>query len=176
MSGMQVVLFRHGPAEDRETFSRTGRPDRERPLTDKGARRTRQAAGGLASLLPGANLVGASPYTRARQTADIIAEVYEDAGRSPEKLVVDAMQPGAEPEDVCRLLAARSSDAAAVLVGHEPDLSSLMAWLTSGQPDGFAHFGKAAACLIELPASPARGSGELLWFLPPSILRRLAES
>lgn len=174
MESMQVVLFRHGIAEDREAFARTGRPDSERPLTDKGMRRTRQAADGLVSILPGARVVAASPYERARQTADIVAGACADAGRPPERATLDAMQPGGDPLEICRWLADRPATDVAVLVGHEPDLSALMAWLTSGRANGSARFKKAAACLVEFPSLPERGRGALHWFLPPAILRRLA--
>lgn len=174
MAGMRVVLFRHGIAEDREAFARTGAPDSRRPLTDKGRRRTRQAATGLVSVVPGPYLVVASPYERARQTADIVASACADAGRPPERATLEAMQPGGDPPEICRWLAGRSAMDVAVLVGHEPDLSDLMAWFTSGRADGFARFKKAAACLVGFPSLPERGGGALHWFLPPAVLRQLA--
>lgn len=175
MATMQVALFRHGIAENRESFVRSGSPDSDRPLTDKGTRRTRQAAAGLLHVLSAPDVVGTSPYLRARQTADIVARVCEDAGRAPERDTIDAMRPGGDPREICQWLAKRPADDTAVLVGHEPDLSGFMAWLTAGSRDGFARFKKAGACLIELPGQPARGAGELQWVLPPAVLRWLAQ-
>lgn len=175
MAGMQVVLFRHGVAEDPAVFAREGSSDSERPLTDKGARRTRRAATGLVRILPLPHVVGTSPYVRARQTADIVADACKAAGRVPERDTVDAMQPGGDRQEICRWLARRSTTEVAVLVGHQPDLSGLMAWFTSGQPDGFARFKKAGGCLIEFSSRPEQGAGELLWFLPPAVLRRIAK-
>lgn len=175
MVAMQVVLFRHGIAEDRESFALSGSPDCDRPLTDKGTRRTRRAAAGLLRVLSAPDIVGTSPYVRARQTADIVARVCEEAGRAPERDTIDAMQPGGDPQKICRWLVERPAGDTAVLVGHEPDLSGFMAWLTVGKADGFARFKKSGACLIELPAGPARGSGELQWVLPPTVLRWLAQ-
>lgn len=172
---MQIVLFRHGVAEDQDAFARTGLPDADRPLTDKGTARTRQAAAGLMTLIGEPDAVVASPYVRARQTADIVAEICEGAGGAPDRELLDAMRPGGDAGEIARWLARRGRSETAVLVGHEPDLSDLMAWFTSGQPDGFARFKKSGACLIELTAVPAQGSGELLWLLPPAILRRLAK-
>lgn len=175
MATMQVVLFRHGIAEDRDAFAATGAPDCQRPLTDKGARRARRAAAGLVTVLPTVDVVGTSPFTRARQTADAVASACEDAGRPPERQTVAALRPGGSPMDICQWLAGRREASTAVLVGHEPDLSGLMAWLTTGRPEGFARFKKAAACLIELSSS-APGGGELIWHLPPAVLRRLGQS
>lgn len=171
---MQIVLFRHGIAEDREAFAAGGRPDSERPLTARGGQRTRQAASGMLCLLPEAVVVAASPYVRARGTADIVAEVYGAAGQAPERDTIDDLQPGGRPANVRRWLEARAPDGAVVLVGHEPDLSNLMAWFVAGEPAGFARFKKAGACLVEFGSGPRRGEGELVWFLPPAVLRRLA--
>lgn len=171
---MQLVLFRHGIAEDREEFARTGRPDSDRPLTGKGAEKTCRAAAGLLRVLDGADCVAASPYVRARQTANIVADRCAEAGRAPERDTLEAMQPGGDPGVIAQWLAGRDAGDTVVLVGHEPDLSDLMAWLTAGQQDGFARFRKSGACLIGFASPPARGGGELLAFLPPSVLRRLA--
>ena len=172
MAAMQVVLFRHGIAEDRDAFAATGAPDAQRPLTDKGARRARRAAAGLLTLLPAVDVIGTSPLTRARQTADAVMGACDDGGAPPERETVAALRPGGDPMDVCQWLAGRGQARTAVLVGHEPDLSGLMAWLTTGRGPGFARFKKAAACLIELSAA-APGGGELVWHLPPAVLRRL---
>ena len=44
---MDLLVIRHGIAEDRETFAATGADDRQRPLTDKGRRRLREAVPGV---------------------------------------------------------------------------------------------------------------------------------
>ena len=174
MAGMQVVLFRHGIAEDREAFAASGSPDSERPLTAKGVGRTHRAAAGLLSLLSDPVVIAASPYLRARQTGDVVARAFEDAGRAPEQDILDALKPGGDPGEICRWLANRSGYDTAVLVGHEPELSGLMDWFTCGRPEGFAQFKKAGACLLEFASRPARRGGELLWHMPPAVLRRLA--
>lgn len=167
---MQVVLFRHGIAEEREAFSKTGLPDSERPLTARGLRRTRAAAEGLRALVPELDAVGSSPYVRARQTADLIAHSYG----VPAVDIVQDLQPEGAPLEICRWMERRAPVGAVALVGHEPDLSELLAWLTAGRQDGFARFKKAGACLIELPWPPACGQGELQWLLTPGVLRCVA--
>jgi len=171
---MQVALFRHGIAEDREAFARTGAPDGERPLTSKGIRRTRQAAGGLLVLLPAIDVIATSPYTRARQTAEILAGACSQSGHDAELTTVEAMQPDGDYQQVCRFLSGRPGAATVVLVGHEPDLSLLMAWLTTGAGGHLARFKKAGACLIDFDGPPAPGGGELQWLAQPAMLRTLA--
>lgn len=170
---MRIVLFRHGIAEDPEASAGAGLPDSERALTGKGERRTREAASGLMSLLPDLAVIGASPYLRARQTADIIAGVYGGSGREVKREILDDMRPGGSPSGICRWLEQHVRDDVAALVGHEPDLSGLTARFTTGEAHDFTRFKKAGACLIEFPSVPARGGGELVWLLTPAVLRRL---
>lgn len=171
---MQIVLFRHGIAEDRNEFANTGLPDSERPLTRKGVQRTRAAARGLATVLPGLTAVGTSPYLRARQTAELLAGACESGGASA-TTIVDDLQPGSRASGVCRWLEQGSPSDVVALVGHEPDLSELMAWFTTGREAGFARFKKAGACLIDFSSMPARGAGELQWLVTPGVLRRLGD-
>lgn len=175
MPAAQIVLFRHGIARDRTEFAGTSLPDSERPLTDRGVQRTRRAAAGLAGLLPELDWIAFSPYVRARETADLIAAVYDDVmGRRPGRVLADDLQPGGSPARLCAWLGQRPIEGPVALVGHEPDLSELAAWFTTGGAAGFVRFKKAGACLLQFPAAPARGEGEIQWLLPPGVLRRLA--
>ena len=49
---MRLLFIRHAIAEDRDEWAKSGRPDAERPLTDRGRERMRRAARGLTRLLP----------------------------------------------------------------------------------------------------------------------------
>ncbi len=61
---MDVYLIRHGRAEDRGRFSRTGRDDSLRPLSAGGRRRLHSAMPGLKRLAASTELVLSSPYRR----------------------------------------------------------------------------------------------------------------
>ncbi|UPT72767.1 MAG: histidine phosphatase family protein [Elusimicrobiota bacterium] len=71
---MEIIIFRHGPAGEREDWAKTGRPDSERPLTADGRKRTKEAARGLAALAGRVDLVATSPWTRAKETAEYAAK------------------------------------------------------------------------------------------------------
>ena len=73
---MNLLVVRHGLAEDREAFKRTGRSDDLRPLTDRGRRRMRRNARGLAKVIR-PDLLVTSPLTRAVQTAEILSAAFE---------------------------------------------------------------------------------------------------
>ena len=82
---MQIYLLRHGIAED----GRPGKSDADRALTSEGIKRLREILkrARVAGVAP--TLIVTSPYVRARQTAEIAAEVlgYEEELVPSTKLV-----------------------------------------------------------------------------------------
>lgn len=167
---MQLLVIRHAAAEEREAFAATGEDDALRPLTTKGRRRMATGAKGLRRLVPTIDLLAASPLVRAQQTAAIVARRYRG-------LVVETTEtlvPGAAPSDFLSWLHQQEGDVVAI-VGHEPHLGMLATWLMTGFPESRMAFGKGAACLLELEASPRRGGATLQWALTAAQLRRLAD-
>ena len=152
---MEVLLFRHGPAGDKDAWTR---PDSERPLTSDGARKTERAADGLASIVSSLDLIASSPLVRAAQTADILARRFPKARRAQ----WDELKPGSDPTALRERLAGRRRIA---LVGHEPHLSEAAAYLLGGEPR--MDLKKAGAALLDLEER------KLLWLLKPSQLRGL---
>src|SRR5438132_9514085 len=73
---MRLLVVRHAIAEDREAFARSHKDDAARPLTPDGRRKMARAAEGLKQLVPELDLLAASPYKRALETAEIIAHAY----------------------------------------------------------------------------------------------------
>ena len=74
---MELLIVRHGPAGDRAAWANAGRRDAQRPLTPDGRRRTKLAAEGLRAVYGRTELVASSPWTRALQTAAIVARALE---------------------------------------------------------------------------------------------------
>src|SRR5438270_12319073 len=73
---MRLLVVRHAIAEDREAFARSHKDDAARPLTPDGRRKMERAALGLKELVPELELLAASPYKRAIETAEIIAHAH----------------------------------------------------------------------------------------------------
>ncbi len=60
------------------------------------------------------------------------------------------------------------------LVGHEPDLGQLLAYLLTGDERGLAvEFRKGGAAVVDFDGPPQPGAGRLISFVPPRIARRL---
>lgn len=166
---MDLLLIRHAPAEDRDAFARTGRPDRERPLTDRGREKMERAAHGLATVVPQLDLLATSPFTRAAETAGIVARRYD--GLTPEPL--DTLASGGQPPNLLPWLRKRRRANTVAIVGHAPDLDELAAWLLTGQPDPLFQLRKGGACLLRFSAAPDPGAAHLSWLMTPRLLRAL---
>lgn len=162
---MQLLIVRHAIAEEAEDWA--PRPDEERPLTGRGEREMREVARGLRQLVPALGGLLTSPYTRALQTAEIVAAAY---GLTPR--VVPELASGRQPHEILRVLESLAGEDTAALVGHEPDLSELASLLLSGDSRSFIALKKGGACLLQLDAAQP-GRAKLLWLLKPAQLRLL---
>ena len=163
---MQLILIRHGIAEDRGQAE-----DDERALTPKGAERVRTAARGLAALKVRPSLIATSPLRRARETASLLSE---ELPRSGAVLTVEALRPGTPFEHLQKWAGTRR-EKCLVLVGHAPDLADAASRWLSGRPDLRLEMKKSGAACLRFPAAPAAGAAELIWWLPPGILRALGD-
>ena len=167
---MELLVIRHGVAEEREEFAATGKDDSLRPLTKEGRWKMERGAKALRHALPSLNVIATSPYTRAAQTAKIVAAAYDDV--DVERL--DALTPDGRPQAFLTWLRGRESDDRVAAVGHEPHLGSLVYWLLTGEAvEGRIAMKKGGACLLELDPKSRAGKATLIWSLTPSLLRRL---
>ncbi|HKH91350.1 MAG TPA: phosphohistidine phosphatase SixA [Gemmatimonadaceae bacterium] len=169
---MELLVMRHGVAEDREEFAATDEDDSLRPLTKEGRWKLKQATKGLRRVLPSIDVIATSPFTRALQTAEILADEYSDATMEH----LDALTPAGTPRKFMAWLRQRDPNDRVAAVGHDPHLSSLVSWLVTGETvEGRIELRKGGACLLQFDGLPKMGSATLLWSLPPAILRRLAK-
>jgi phosphohistidine phosphatase len=135
---VKLYLVRHAEAVSEEVAG----SDEVRWLSARG----REAARGLARLLREQNVeldaVVTSPLPRAMQTAELVANGLDFLG------VVEALPglaPGCHPRRAADELATRGR--AVLVVGHEPTMSSLGAYLL-GRP-AFPAFRTAQCCALE---------------------------
>lgn len=162
---MKLLLVRHAAAVPRGT---PGVADDDRPLTPRGKKRFETAAKGLARIVERPDVLLTSPLPRAKATAEIAARAF--------RRVSPRTEPALARESVAEIIAAlqKFSRAATVaVVGHEPTLSSVLAHLLDASAAERLAFRKGGAALVDLPQGP-KGSGRLVWFIRPRILRALA--
>ena len=167
---MKLLIVRHGPAGSPEEWEAEGRDDRLRPLTPKGKKEVRQAAAGLVRLVPALDLLATSPWTRAAQTAAILAKEFNCEVAEVEQLTSDHT-----PEELLPWLQEQRQEQTVGLVGHEPHLGLLVGYLLTGKRESFTDLKKGGACLLEVEDLSQPGGNVLQWLLTDRELRRLAE-
>jgi phosphohistidine phosphatase len=160
---MKLLILRHAIAVDPGT---PGIEDDERPLTPRGRKRFAKAALGLARIVSVPDALLTSPLPRALETAQIAAEAWGDVTPIEEPRLA-----AGHAEELLPVLAGHGDDALVALVGHEPHVSHLLGRIVGGTGERLA-FKKGGAALVEMDAATP-GSGRLIWFLPPRLLRRL---
>lgn len=156
---VELCLLRHAHAGD---ATRWLDDDDLRPLTEKGRRQAERLARLLAAASYVPDAILASPLVRARETAEIAAEILRAPLRVDPRL--------GEPVDLAtleRILADAGDPARPILVGHDPDFSELVSELV-GAPIAMRK-GTLARVDVERPLAP--GAGDLRWLLPPDLLR-----
>lgn len=137
-----------------------------RRLTPDGIKEMRQAAKGMKALDLKLDAIFTSPLARARETAQLAAE-----GLGLEDLIQESelLACGCRFRELADLLGRCRPEARILLVGHEPDMSTLVGDLIGG---GCVRMRKASlACVETTRLMP--GAGELLWLLAPGQLRDL---
>jgi phosphohistidine phosphatase len=158
---MELYLMRHGIAE--EAAADGG--DAARRLTDKGAHRVRQIAAAMRAMELEFDLILASPFRRARQTAEIVTGVL--ACRRRLKFSDHLAIPPNDAALIHQLNQHRPRPRRVLLVGHEPHLSGLTSLLLTGKADCRITFKKGGLAKLEV-GSPVHGRcARLAWLLTP---------
>ncbi len=120
---MNLYILRHGLAVEPGTPGYA--KDADRPLTPKGERKLWQIAEAMEALELSFDLMLSSPYLRARQTADIIAEAFN----ARKKLEFsEFLTPSGSPKRLIEfLLDLKPLPGNVLLVGHKGGLCKLNA-------------------------------------------------
>lgn len=151
----QLWLLRHGDAEPHGSV-----PDADRRLTERGERQARCAGEALAKLDIRFDAVFSSPKVRAHATAMGVAHALD--------VDVELHAPlasGFDADEARTLLAAADVTGRVLVVGHEPDFSSVVHELTGARVD----FKKGGLAGVRVDAR-----GELIALLRPAELAAIA--
>jgi phosphohistidine phosphatase len=161
---MDLYVVRHGIAEE----PTPGAPDADRELTPDGVRKLKRAIRGMRELDLRFGRVLTSPWRRAHRTAELLGSLLDEPAPITTELL--CQPPRAE-------LLAQISEATAgsqrgtAVVGHEPWLGELCAWLAFGD----ARFGEALdlkkAGVVWLSGTCVPGGMMIRAMLPPKLLR-----
>jgi phosphohistidine phosphatase len=166
---MDLILIRHAEAGERDPNSWPD--DGQRPVTAEGRRKQVAAAQAMQRMGIEFDFLVTSPLVRARQTAEIVAEVY---GWKEPPLADEILGTGCTAAAVVKLLAKFPPNAAVALVGHEPAFSQVAAALVGRSGDARLRLKKGGVIGIAFDGPAESGRGELEYLLKPGQLRRAA--
>ena len=116
---MELILWRHAEAVD-------GTPDHTRVLTRKGVQQAERMAAFLSSHLPADTRILVSPALRAQQTASALTKKF---------ITEPAIDVQATPQTVLATTGWPAAHGTIMLVGHQPWLGEVAAFLMTGSAD-----------------------------------------
>lgn len=165
---VELTLLRHAISEDRGFPGITD--DSLRPLKERGAEKMRIEAQGIARLGINFDLIISSPYLRARQTAEIVAEALCPA--TSMELFPPLAADVAANDAVTEIRVRTEGLCSVLIVGHEPQLSQVGSILLAGDLRLDLRLKKGGMFKLTCEnVSP--GSATLDWWLMPKHLRQL---
>ena len=167
---MNLYLMRHGIAEPLGEGNQF--LDFMRALTPEGHRKLREICKGLKRLGVEFQLLASSPLVRARETAEVVGEVLHF--QQPVQLWNELEAGGSLPLLLKKLEASGPLNSI-LLVGHQPDLGFLASHLVFGSSHVALDFKKGGICCIQISEFPLQVPAELVWMLPPRVLRVISE-
>jgi len=155
----ELLLLRHAHAGDPMAWTKD---DDLRPLSKKGRDQAARMASFLVATDVRPDIIVSSPRLRAVQTAEPVADALGLDVRIDTRL--------GEPfglSEVERLLVDLGDPERPMLVGHDPDFTSLVAVLSHAPS---VPVRKGALVRIDAPRPLCPGCGTLRWLLPPELL------
>jgi phosphohistidine phosphatase len=160
---MQLFVIRHAIAED----AAPGQDDTTRQLTREGEKQLKKVVRGLRELGVGFDRILTSPWARAARTAVLLKPLCT---KPPIETVLLCASPRSE---LLAQVAELGEDTA--VVGHEPWLSELVAWLAFGDTRHGEAFALKKAGVFWLEGSAIPGGMMVRAMLPPKFLRELGD-
>ena len=165
---MELYFLRHAIAGPR------GRPkykdDSLRPLTAQGREKMQYVALGMKNLGLTFDIILSSPYVRARQTAEIVAQACKIKNKKIH-LTNNLLPPASIEELLQEVRASFQKSKNILLVGHEPHLTQMISCLLKSDQPLAIDFKKGGLCCL----SWDRADAVLNWLLTPTQLGLMAK-
>ncbi len=157
---MRLYFLRHGKAVDRDSWQGS---DDERPLKRQGCKDVDLLGEHFRRKGFKLDLVVTSPLTRAVQTAEIFSKSLRMLSGFQ---IDDRLRPGCTLELLRSLVLGYPHADRLLVIGHEPDFSTLIGDLTGGYT---LVLRKGALARVDLADSGF--SGTLVWLIQPALIR-----
>jgi phosphohistidine phosphatase len=156
---LKVLFIRHASAEPADEDA----SDAERPLSETGFGEARRTAEAILAMDLRIKAICTSPLLRARQTAEVVAEVH-----GVEELTVEeALLPDGAPAEFAGQMLAQLTDGPQVIaaVGHGPSIDECLAYLVAGVQDVGTSLSKAGVGCVQLADKKKGLKTKIRWLL-----------
>ena len=166
---MVIYFLRHANAGLKH-FSDPAK-DEKRAIDKVGEEQSHDVGRALAFIGSTANVVISSPLTRARQTAEIVAQ---EIGYEERVVLDDALRPEASFDQFKALLNRHKDKASIMVVGHDPSMTEFVnRVLSGGAPLAAVEMKKGGVAKVE---KELRRPAVLRWLLTPKVVQRVQRS
>ena len=155
---MNIFFIRHAKAEDPVQLKK----DRERELTEQGIKILRTSIYFWKNNIDGFDFILSSPFKRAVQTAEIIADSYN---YKDDVILDNSLSPGSTANAIIRLAESLKGKSMA-FVGHQPDIGFQISSFISNSELNLK-VPPASLVHISFNGNPKVGKGTLNFLLPP---------
>ncbi|MFN8943482.1 MAG: SixA phosphatase family protein [Pseudobdellovibrionaceae bacterium] len=166
---MKLILVRHALAEDREIFFKKNLEDHLRPLTPKGRKKMLKVATEFSAFIGKVDHIITSPLVRARETAEILKQVFVEA------TLIEAAElvPQSPPQSFLKWLRSLNGPFNTIMaVGHEPQLSVFASFLLTGDTTSRIDFKKSGMVCFEFETTEdlVQRHIQLKWMIHPKMV------
>jgi len=148
---MDLILWRHAEAEDTS-------PDDRRQLTKKGRDQAQRVGRWLHARVPHCRLVS-SPAARARETAEGLDSSFD---------ILPELYGGSSARDILEAVGWPRAEGTVILVGHQPLLGEIAAYLMAHRSDSWP-IKKGAAWWFRTDETGPGLSTEIVAVIPPKL-------
>jgi phosphohistidine phosphatase len=162
----EIYFLRHADAGDPEGWRGD---DAQRPLSPKGVRQAERMAAFLGGSGFAPDAILSSPKLRATQTAELVADGLNRPVTTDDRLAGGFTLEGLR--SLLEMLERRDGGRRVVLVGHDPDFSSVVSTLCGGKG---IRLSTCTLARVDLEERPAAGRGSLRWLIPPEALEGMS--
>lgn len=157
---MKIILVRHGEAENPSP----NLSDKSRELTPKGNRDIHKIGKFIKNSSLKVNHVFFSPYTRTKQTAEILSEELEYDG---ELVPAEELACGNQCSDIISCLVQYGNSETVLLVGHNPDIAYFAAQLLGNSSSVENLVFQPGSTIAINVAREKFAHGQIIWALSP---------
>jgi len=168
---MDLYFLRHGIAAER------GDPrykdDSLRPLTAQGQKKMYHEARGMQRLGLKFDTIICSPYLRAKQTAEIVAQSYKLKNKTIH-FTKNLLPPASIKELLQEIHAHYLKSKSVLLVGHEPHLTEMISSLLKAPEALDIDLKKGGLCYLSIDRTSKKTMASLIWLLTPTQVELMA--